>query len=144
MRGYLARTGVGTAIVGLFAIVGCNSEPPVYKTHGKVVYKGSGKPFNQGKVWFESTKPPYIRSMAKLNENGEFDLGTTTRDNGAIEGEHRVQIAPPELGTEAAYKAWLKNIDQKYLEYRNSGIKQTVLPNQENNLVIEITRPGEK
>lgn len=145
-RGFqISRLGRG--VLGgtlLLLVAGCPSELPVFKVHGKVVYKGSGKPFTQGVIWFESTNPPYIRSMANLDSNGEFDLGTNRLDNGAIEGEHRVQIAAPDLGTEAAYNAWLKTIDKKYLEYRTSGIKQTVQPNQQNNLVIEITRPGEK
>jgi hypothetical protein len=107
------------------------------------VYKGTNQPFGEGWIWFESTQPPYTRAMAKINRDGEFVLGTTREDNGAVAGEHRVSIAPGEVGSEAAMKAFLLRIDKKYLEYGTSGLRATVVPNQRNQITIEVTKPGQ-
>ena len=129
----------------LATLVGCGeSLPPRYKTRGKVVYKGSKQPFTQGMVYFESTKPPYHRAMAILNDKGEFELSTWRENEGALEGEHRVLISAGELAMTPAFGEWLKKIDKKYLDYGTSGIKVTVQPKHDNDIVIEITKPGEK
>jgi hypothetical protein len=131
-----------TVLVGILA--GCRSEVPTYPTRGKVVYKGTNQPFGEGWIWFESTRPPYTRAMAEINRDGEFVLSTTREGNGAIAGEHRVSIAPGNVGSEAGMKAFLSRIDKKYLEYGTSGLRATILPNQENMITIEVTKPGGK
>jgi hypothetical protein len=122
---------------GVLAI-GCSSKLPSYPTHGKVVYKGTEKPYNQGWICFECTQPPYTRLMAQLNENGEFQLGATA-------GEHRACLEPGELGaTRTGMTAYLRQVDKKYTVYATSGWKVTVVPNQENNFTLYVTKPGGK
>ena len=53
----------------LLILIGCSGELKTYPVKGKVVFKGDGKPF-QGKIYFESTKSPYTRSMANTNPDG--------------------------------------------------------------------------
>jgi hypothetical protein len=118
--------------------VSCSSKVPSCPTHGKVVYKGTDRPFNQGWICLECTQPPYTRLKAQLNENGEFQVGAPV-------GEHRACLEPGSLGaTRAGMTAYLKQVDQKYTVYATSGWKLTVVPNQENNFTLHVTKPGEK
>jgi hypothetical protein len=143
---YPSRIVAGTVILLCFlAVVGCSTEPPRYKTHGRVVYKGTGKPFTSGgNITFESRKPPYIRAVATLDEKGEFDLSTWRDREGAVEGEQRVIIGAGETAGTSALQGWLKKIDVKYMDYPTTPLRYTIQPNQENDITVEITMPGQK
>jgi hypothetical protein len=117
---------------------GCHSKPPSYRVQGRIVYQGSDKPFALGWVCLECTQPPYPRLKASLNENGEFALE-------APAGEHRVCLEPGEAGaTRAGMAAYLRQVDKKYLVYATAEWKVTVVPHQENNFTLYVTKPGAK
>ena len=143
------RSLMGTsAAVGMLAVVaaGCTSVVPSYPVHGKIVYKGSNKPYTQGGwIWFECTNPPCTRLMAQVNENGEFVFNLTRECTDSIPGEHRACLQAGDLGTTRVGMAtFLKNVDKKYLAYATSGLTVTVVPNQDNNFTLYVTKPGER
>jgi hypothetical protein len=144
-----ARPGIirAAAAVGILAgllATGCNSEVPTYPIHGRIIYKPSNKPYTQGGwIWLECTKPPCTRLSAPLNDNGEFAINITRECSDSIPGEHRACLQPGDLGiTRAGMAAFLKNVDSKYLAYATSGLKVTVVPDQDNKFTLYVTKPG--
>ncbi len=134
----VAQNGVAVLLTTAAIAVGCSSEPASYATHGKVLYKGTDKPCTQGWVCLECTQPPYARLKAPLNESGEFALQ-------APAGEHRACLEPGEVGaTRAGMAAYLKQVDKKYLVYATSEWTVTVVPHQENNFTLYVTKPPAK
>jgi hypothetical protein len=100
------------------------------------LYKGTEKPYTQGYICFEETNPPYARLKAQLNANGEFEIDATA-------GEHRACLEPGELGaTRAGMSAYLRQVDKKYTVYAMSDWKVNVVPDQENNFTLYVTKPG--
>ena len=83
--------------------------------------------------------------MAQVNENGEFVFNLTRECTDSIPGEHRACLQAGDLGTtRAGMAAFLKNVDKKYLAYATSGLTVTVVPNQDNNFTLYVTKPGER
>jgi hypothetical protein len=123
---------------------GCGNKIPTYPVRGKVVYK-DGTPIRGGgglMIWFESTTPPYHRASGLVDANGEFVLSFIEAGSGAPEGEHRIRFDP---GTEhmqpSAEIALGKKMPPRYLEFRTSGLKQTITRG-ENVVVVEVDRPA--
>ena len=130
-----------TFTLGIIAFAsGCGSKEPTYPVRGQVVFKEDGQPAaSGGSIWFERTQAPYPRSGSSINERGEFSLGTSSQSDGAFVGEFRVRVDPLTLvGAHVASVA--QSVDSKYFSFASSGIVQTVKPNQENVLRIEVER----
>jgi hypothetical protein len=139
---YLHRSVL--VLIGLLLIFsGCKYKEPTYPVTGKVVFKDNGAPACTGvSVVFESTKPPYTRSMGAIGPDGNFVLSTDRPDNGAMQGEHRVSILPFAAdGSGANLTPKIsKEIDPKYLEFSSSGLVYTIQPQGVNNFTIELER----
>src|SRR5205823_1644081 len=102
----------------LLAAVGCSSRIPTYPTHGKVVYKGSGKPVTGNPtIWFESTSPPYHRTSSEVDAEGKFSLNFIREDDGAMEGEHRIRFAPPIFTDGTTEQHLAKIMHPRYAEF---------------------------
>ena len=137
-RRLVVRTGAAGFLLAVLLAFGCSTQLPSYPTHGRVLFKGTEKPFNQGWICFEETQPPYARLKAQLNAKGEFEVGVTA-------GEHRVRLEPGELvATRAGMTVYLKNVDKKYTVYAMSEWKVNVVPDQENHFTLYVTKPGGK
>jgi hypothetical protein len=137
-RRLVVRTCAAGLLWAVLLAFGCRANLPSYPTQGRVFYKGTEKPFNQGWICLEETHPPYTRLKAPLNANGEFEMDATA-------GEHRACLEPGELGaTRAGMTAYLKNVDKKYTVYALSEWKVNVVPNQENHFTLYVTKPGGK
>jgi hypothetical protein len=125
---------------------GCGNKIPTYPVRGKVVYK-DGQPFRGGgglTIWFESTQPPYHRSSSPVEDDGEFDLSFIQAGSGAPEGEHRIRFDPGDKHMQpTAEIALAKKMPPRYLEFRTSGLKQTINKGA-NSLVIEVERPAQR
>src|SRR6476659_6865021 len=100
MKATFRLAAIGALFVLLpLAMGGCNSKIPTYPTHGKVVYKGTGKPVKGGLViWFESTTPPHHRASSEVDAEGKFELGFIHAGDGTMEGEHRIRLEPKNPG----------------------------------------------
>jgi hypothetical protein len=126
------------------ACAGCSNRISTYPVHGKVVYKDGTTVRGGGglMIWFESTAPPYHRASGLVDANGEFVLSFIEAGSGAPEGEHRIRFDP---GTEhmqpSAEIALGKKMPPRYLEFRTSGLKQTITRG-DNIVVVEVDHPA--
>jgi hypothetical protein len=131
-----------TALLAV-AAGGCGTK--TYPVRGKVIYKDDGKPVPGGvTVWFESTPPPYQRASGVVDVEGNFVLSTVRENSGAMQGEHRIRFEPivPYHEPNAAM-ALAKKMPPRYIEYRTSGLKQTIAPG-DNYFTIEVERPSRR
>ena len=142
----VVATAAALGLSAVLVIAGCSSAAPSYPVHGKILYKGSNKPYTQGGwLWLECSKPPCTRLTAPVKENGEIVVPLTRECSDSIPGEHRACLQAGDLGsTRAGMAAFLKNADKKYLAYATSGWTVTVVPNQDNAFTLYVTRPGER
>ncbi len=91
---YFRSMGIGLALIlGLSVAGGCGSSEstnlsPTVPVTGKVTW--NGKPLAQGTVTFE---PDGGREAhADIQPDGSFTLTTFTKDDGALQGTHRVAV----------------------------------------------------
>jgi hypothetical protein len=96
------RTRLPLGLAALLVLVpGCGSR--FAAVSGKVTL--NGQPLANATVSFQPVAPPGSKdpgpgSQAKTNEKGEFTLQTSTGQNGAVVGTHRVSIIAldPQVG----------------------------------------------
>jgi hypothetical protein len=138
------RRGAWAAAVLLLA--GCDGRVPTYPVRGQVVYTG-GKPFRGGgglTVWFESVAPPHHRASGEVADDGSFVLSFIEAGSGAPEGEHRVRFDPGTTHMQPSAEIALgKKMPPRYLEFRTSGLKQTITRG-DNVFTIEVDPPAGK
>jgi hypothetical protein len=87
-----ARLLVGLTLV---AALGCGTGRRIAPVSGTVTL--NGQPLANATVNFQPIAPPGsidagVGSQAKTNDKGEFTLTTSTGENGAVVGKHRVMI----------------------------------------------------
>lgn len=139
------------AVVLAAGVAGCARNEPTYSAAGEVVYKDTGEPVASTlTIYFESTKPPYVRSSG-LVEDGKFYTSTLSDNSGSIAGEHRVRFDQGRPGGGVAGPGGLIPImDPKYADFGSSGIIVNVEPGARNLFRIEVERgpkgprPGQK
>lgn len=122
-RGSAPRPWHTWAIVSLvlLAASGCGSQT-FFPVSGKVLHK-DGKPVTAGLVIFEPVSQK-ISARGEIQPNGSFQLGTHTNNDGAMEGEYKVLIAPPPLPEEG--KRLRSPIPAKYQSLESTPLKFTV------------------
>jgi predicted small lipoprotein YifL len=126
---------VVTTLSTLF--VGCGPAGPlVAPVRGKVMYKD--KPVPKANIVFTPAEKSGMSAMGITDENGEYELTTFGRNDGAILGLHKVSIAarapydgkvPPGMG--AAYLEELETqgkplIPERYFNVEKSGLTADV------------------
>ena len=115
---------IALSVVSL-AFMGCgNNKSPVGTVHGSVVL--DAKPLANGTI---VTRPNAGRGSQGIISNGEFELGTFSRNDGALIGTHQVAIIAEEKrdgGAEA--KAGKLLIPQRYTNPDTSGLTIEVKP----------------
>jgi hypothetical protein len=126
--------------LGLLGVAGCG--PKLYPVRGRVTYKTDGKPLTQGMVVFQS-EDNRITARGEIGRDGEYELGTYERGDGALPGKYRVLVAP-KSDPNAVDKKPPKPppIDPRFSDFMKSGLQCEVKP-QDNNYPIEVARPGE-
>src|SRR5215813_7535464 len=90
------RAGALVSLV-LFGASGCGG-PTLFPVSGKVTYK-DGKPVTAGFVIFEPLSQK-ISARGEIQADGSFQLGTHRDNDGAMEGDYKVLVAPPPLPEE--------------------------------------------
>lgn len=80
-----------------FAVLGCGdpAPPPLAKVNGKVTYQG--KPLTMGRVLFVPIAPKQDGSReypagGSIGEDGNYELTTIEKGDGAAIGEHKVVV----------------------------------------------------
>lgn len=148
MDSFLTPSVVWAIIPALLMVVGCgDSRPSTYPVTGRIVF-ADGQPVRFGTVQFLPDKRgPSARG--KLDQAGQFKLGTFAIDDGAIAGKHRVIItqhvsAPGgkvtkhsmEHGTEEESSL----VDVRYTQFELSPLTATVKEGA-NQVTLRVVRP---
>lgn len=100
--------------------VGCDRGPKIVPVAGRVTI--DGQPVTRGFVRFvpDGARPAY----GEIDAQGRFQLTTTDIDNdGAIVGEHQVEIIAKEFPNQTSTK-WL--IPKRYADLATSDLKVTI------------------
>jgi hypothetical protein len=105
----------------LFGASGCGSET-LFTVSGRVTYK-DGKPVTAGLVIFEPLSQK-ISARGEIQADGSFQLGTYRDNDGALEGEYKVLVAPPPLPEEG--KRRRPPIHPKYRSLESTPLHFTV------------------
>ena len=112
----------------LFGASGCGSET-FFPVSGNVTYK-DGKPVTAGLVIFEPVGQK-VSARGEIQDDGSFQLGTHRDDDGALEGEYKVLIAPPPLPEEGRRRR--SPIHPKYRNLESTPLRFTVTRDPDKN-----------
>ena len=159
-RGPLPDTKISKRIAARLALVlpllvtGCDNAPQTYPVGGTVKYR-DGTPLAGGRLVFQldgAALAPTARGM--IGPEGEFQLSTFGKADGALPGEHRVMIVPPAVpqaeGWEEQFLTSGKGrppqlptgpqLHSRYRSFESSGLSFTVTKSQKENqfqIVVE-------
>src|SRR5262245_27281006 len=111
-----------------FAVGGCGNQT-YFPVSGTVSYK-DGTPVTAGLVIFEPANQK-ISARGEIKPDGSFQLGTHGDNDGAMEGEYKVLVAPPPLPEEG--KRRRPTVHPKYQNLDATPLKFTVTRDREKN-----------
>jgi hypothetical protein len=114
--------------LALFGASGCGGET-LFPVSGTVTYK-DGKPVTAGLVIFEPVSQK-ISARGEIQADGSFQLGTHRDNDGALEGEYKVLIAPPPQPEEG--KRRRSPIHPKYRNLESTPLRFTVTRDRDKN-----------
>jgi len=121
------------------ATSGCGSKLKTYPVRGKVHFS-DGQPFPGGIVIFVS-RDTGIQSRARIQQDGTYELGTLSKDDGSVAGLHRVAVQPlvrgPGMGTD-------NPIARRFQSSSTSGLEFNVRTDGPNDFDIEVELPDER
>jgi len=124
------------AILLACAVTGCNSKSPLARVSGKVLL--DEKPLPNGAI---VTLPESGRGARGTIINGQFELGTFGKTDGALIGVHKVAIVAFEgakgKGAEAAAGNLL--VPQRYTSPDSSGLTIDVKAGETNEPTLKLT-----
>ena len=89
-----------------------------------------GKPVTAGLVIFEPVSQK-ISARGEIQADGSFQLGTHRDNDGALEGEYKVLVAPPPLPEEG--KRRRSPVHPKYQSLESTPLKFTVTRHRDKN-----------
>jgi len=122
----------------LLGVSGCGGKQTYFPVSGKVTYK-DGRPVTAGLVIFEPENQKFS-ARGEIREDGSFQLGTHKDNDGAMEGEYKVLIAPPPLPEEG--KPVRSPIHPKYQNLESTPLTFTVTRDpSKNKFHIEVEQP---
>ena len=131
-------------VTTLFAgLAGCGANKGEFETarvRGKVTY--NGRPLETGSLVFVPVAGG-PSAQANLDSSGNYVLGTYSKNDGAVFGEHEVMIVamtggegPQEASDPDAGMKSL--IPSHYGDLKKSGLRVTVQPNIENQINFDL------
>lgn len=127
--------------VALVFFLGCGKPGlQTYPVQGIVQFP-DGKVLRGGSIEFECSdgeRPVLARGL--VGPDGTFVLGTRTKDDGAIAGEHRVAVFSSNRvgnGVERPGLIEKSKLDEKYRSFRTSGLSFKIAT-EPNILVVEV------
>lgn len=121
------------------ATPGCGSKLKTYPVRGKIHFS-DGKPLPGGIVIFVS-RDTGIQSRARIQQDGTYELGTLSKDDGSVAGLHRVAVQPLVLGPGMAAE---HPIARKFQSASTSGLEFDVRTDGPNKFDIEIEPPDKR
>jgi hypothetical protein len=127
-------------VLTLCSFVGCAKEPETYPVKGKVVFKGTNKPWPGGTLTFQQVADTGVVATGEIQKDGTFTLTThfsvrnkAKQKPGAPAGEYKVWVeeAQPQTGPDG----------QLVIDPIVVGKNYTVEP-KENDFLVEALRAG--
>ena len=119
------------------ALIGCgggNTAP----VNGRVKFKdGSDVSVLAGHTVTFETDADRMSGYGDIQADGTFKITTVTANDGALIGNHRISITPPEPPPDAPLPKPL--IHPKYNDYATSGLTAEIKPGP-NNIDLELER----
>lgn len=132
------RVLVCSGLHALLVFSGCNNKERVYPMKGKIVF-ADGTPAVFGDIEFQCKDKP-VNARGKIQRDGTFVMGTRGRQDGAIEGEHRVvviQVVTNHFNLDVVHDHG-DIVHEKYARYETTDLRVTVKPERnELELVVE-------
>jgi hypothetical protein len=139
------RPGLVPGVVCVLILAGAAGcgRGKVYPAGGKVVFP-DGTPLVGGYV---NTEPAggdaKVSARGQIQPDGTFRLGTFADDDGAVEGEHRVLIVPPEDTVVDERKPRKPTVHDRYRRFETSGLTITVTRDKrKNDFTLTVHKPG--
>jgi hypothetical protein len=121
----------------LVLLAGCGSGRNTVS--GRVTYD-DGTPVESGIVIGDATIEGKPVSVQGVIRNGVFSWGGAKEGDGALPGQYRVIVAPPDLSEYQVAQGMIPAIDGKWGKYETSGLTFEVKPGK-NEFNITVTRP---
>jgi len=124
--------GVIGSVMG-FASAGCGGKAPepwelVHKASGKVLFQG--KPIEGAQIILfpkDSSFPNAVRPSATTDFDGNFEIGTKSRDDGAPEGTYGVAVTwNPTVDVGGGAVRGPNKLPPKYSKPESSGLTVTI------------------
>ena len=129
-RGGAQRPWHGGALVAvaLIGASGCGGEA-LFAVSGRVTYK-DGRPVTAGLVIFEPVSQK-LSARGEIQADGSFQLGTHRDNDGALEGDYKVLVAPPPLPEEG--KPRRSAVHPRYRNLESTPLRVTVTRDRDKN-----------
>ncbi len=103
IRGYPSRVTIAVVSLSLvLAVMGCGSGTPTYPVRGKVTFDGKPLP-GGGSIRFVPISGPGKEAGGTIAEDGTYEMQTFGQKDGAIVGDHRVEIFQNQILKPAVY-----------------------------------------
>jgi hypothetical protein len=128
-------------LVAVSLLGGCNSRPKTYPVEGKVTFPDN-TPLVGATVEFESQEAETkgVNARGEVGEDGTYRL-KTGREDGAVEGLHRVIVVPPPYPPgNMSGPAPKEVLHSRFRSYETSGLQFTVKP-EPNRFNISVDLP---
>ena len=125
------------AALAMALVAGCSSGRNTVA--GTVTYD-DGTPVESGIVIGDATVDGKPVSVQGTIRNGAFSWGGAKEGDGALPGQYRVIVVPPDLSEYQLSQGMRPAIDGKYGKYETSGLSFEVKPGK-NEFNIKVTRP---
>lgn len=131
----IRRIPLSLVLVISTVTVGCgkakNPWETVYPTTGVVVYEG--KPLVGAQITLipeDSDVPSSVRPTATTDEDGSFEIGTYSKNDGAPAGTYKVlALHYPIVGSKENPSAGRNDLPKKYSSQTTTDLKLEVTPN---------------
>lgn len=128
------RLFLGLFLAALCLAAGCDSRPKRVPVSGTVLI--DGQPLAFGTVVF--VPDGGRQSTGTLDSSGHFQLSCFDPNDGALLGEHKVQVLSSEFINNTTNK-W--HAPKKYADRRTSGLTEKI-PGSRDDIVINLTWKG--
>lgn len=119
---------VALLATGVTVTAGCGDKVKTYPVRGTVKFE-DGSPAMFGDIEFQAVDQP-LNARGKINRDGSFVVGTQSRSDGAVAGEHRVvinQVVTNHFNFDVVHDHG-ELVHPKYAGYDTSNLKVTVNP----------------
>jgi hypothetical protein len=138
MRYAISRGSVLAAV--LACLSGCGGDRP-FTVRGHLVYEDDGQPVKElagSSVTFTSEEL-HKSATGNIDQDGNFQLGSLTQNDGAFPGKYKVSLAQPHPKPERGQFA-KPVVDLSYEDPNKSNLEAIVEANNKNEFTFKLKR----